>query len=308
VFCTHGHQHVGRDEGNKLCIRAMRASVYANVLVLLLKSFAWYKTGAISYLAGIIEIFLDLVISLMNFLIMIVSRKPASFYYRFGYGKIESLGALLQSVMMLYGSGWLIIESLRGLVSSHTVHEHGLGIILILLSTVVTLLLVCIQQYTLRRTSSLLVSSDAIHARGHLLFNLGILIALVASYYNVFAWIDPVFGVGVALYMIWGACKVGRHSLRGLLDAEVSEEARKKIEKIIMQHKKIAGFHKLRTRYSGSEIFVQAHIEMSGAISLLEAHDIAHAVEAKIVEAFPGAQVVLHQDPVEEEEEHAKEF
>ena len=308
MVCTHGVNNVGRDESARLCIGSMRASVFANVAILLIKIYAWSTTGAISYLAGILEVLLDLLVALMNFGLMVVSRRPASAYYRFGYGKIEALGALVQSGIVLYGSVWLCLESWHGFESPQPIKEHFIGMSLIGVSTLVTLLLVFIQTRTLKKTTSLLVASDAVHARGHLLLNLGIFLALLTSYYGVWAFVDPLFGVAVGVYMFLGACRVGRQALRGLLDAEAPMLVRQRIEKIITEHSAVCGFHKLRTRYAGAELFVQGHVEMSGKMSLTESHRVAHEIEDAIIAAFPHAQVVLHQDPVEAKEGHVTEY
>ena len=308
MVCVHGVNSVGRDESDRLCIGAMRASVIANAVVLLIKIYAWHKTGAVSYLAGILEVFFDLFLALMNFGVMIISRRPASAYYRFCYGKIEALGAIVQSAIVIYGSVWLASESWRAFGHPSVIKEHVLGMILIVLSTVVTLVLVFIQTRALKKTTSLLIASDAVHARGHLILNLGILCSLGASYFGVLRFIDPVFSGGVALYMFFGACRVGYHALRGLLDAEAPPSVRSKIEKIISEHSAVCGFHKLRTRYAGAELFVQGHVEMPGAMALKESHRVAHEIEDAIMAVFPHAQVVLHQDPSEEKEHHATEY
>ena len=308
MVCMHGVNSVGRDESARLCIGSMRASVFANLAVLLIKMYAWSSTGAISYLAGILEILLDLFVALMNFGLMVISRRPASAYYRFGYGKIEALGALVQSGIVLYGCLWLAVESWAGFANPQPIKEHFLGMGLIGLCTLVTLLLVFVQTRTLKKTSSLLVASDAVHARGHLLFNLGIFLSLLASYCGVWTFIDPLFGIAVAVYMFVGACRVGYQALRGLLDAEAPMGVRQRIESIITEHSAVHGFHKLRTRYAGAELFIQGHVEMSGKMSLIESHRVAHEIEDAIIAAFPHAQVVLHQDPVEEKEGHATEY
>jgi ferrous-iron efflux pump FieF len=53
----------------------------------------------------------------------------------------------------------------------------------------------------------------------------------------------------------------------------------------------------MRSRSAGASIFIQMHLEMDGAISLRTAHEIADAVEAKILAAFPNAEVIIHEDP-----------
>jgi ferrous-iron efflux pump FieF len=55
--------------------------------------------------------------------------------------------------------------------------------------------------------------------------------------------------------------------------------------------------HDLRTRKSGATQFIQLHLEMDDHLTLIQAHAIADEVEAKIMAAFPDAEVIIHEDP-----------
>lgn len=55
--------------------------------------------------------------------------------------------------------------------------------------------------------------------------------------------------------------------------------------------------HDLRTRTSGPLIFIQLHIELKGSMTLYQAHEAADEVEASLCALFPGAEVIIHQDP-----------
>ena len=55
--------------------------------------------------------------------------------------------------------------------------------------------------------------------------------------------------------------------------------------------------HHLRTRQSGQTTLIEMHLEMDGGLALSEAHRISEEVEAALRSAFPGADVVIHEDP-----------
>ena len=55
--------------------------------------------------------------------------------------------------------------------------------------------------------------------------------------------------------------------------------------------------HDLRTRSSGTHVFIQFHLEMDGNMILLDAHTIADQVMGELERAFPDAEVLIHQDP-----------
>ncbi len=60
----------------------------------------------------------------------------------------------------------------------------------------------------------------------------------------------------------------------------------------------VRGVHDLRTRQSGRTLFVELHLELDDALSLHEAHEATEAVERRLLREFPGAQVLIHPDPV----------
>ena len=113
---------------------------------------------------------------------------------------------------------------------------------------------------------------------------------------------DPLFAVAVALYILRGAWEVGFTSLNLLMDQELPENERKRIQKKALGHLGVLGINDMRTRSSGSDLLIQFHVHMSGAITLNETHGIAESVIYKLEEAFPRAQVLIHEDPVDVEE------
>jgi ferrous-iron efflux pump FieF len=90
-----------------------------------------------------------------------------------------------------------------------------------------------------------------------------------------------------------------------LMDRELADDERQTIVDIVLAHSKVLGLHDLRTRSAGNMVFIQMHLEMDGDMSLLDAHAISDSVEEKVIEAFPNAEVLIHEDPEGIEEERA---
>ena len=116
--------------------------------------------------------------------------------------------------------------------------------------------------------------------------------------------IDPLFGGAIALWIIWGAWRVANKAVVHLMDQELPDEERVRIRQIALRHPKVRAVHDLKTRASGPNSFIQLHIEMDGGIRLIEAHRISDEVEASIREAFPRAEIIIHQDPEGIDEPH----
>ena len=133
------------------------------------------------------------------------------------------------------------------------------------------------------------------------MINVGVIAALVLSGQFGVPYADPVFGILIALILFRSAWQIFAGAADQLMDRELDDEEREEIKKILLSHPQVRGIHDLRTRRAGLNSFIQCHIELDGRMSLSAAHTISDAAEAMVVAKFPGAEVLLHQDPEGEE-------
>ena len=88
------------------------------------------------------------------------------------------------------------------------------------------------------------------------------------------------------------------NAYNNLMDKELEESEVTKIREIISQDTKIKGYHMLKTRRSGSRIFIQFHAEIDKDLPFYSAHKIADNLEHNLLSTFTNAEVIIHQDPV----------
>jgi ferrous-iron efflux pump FieF len=89
-----------------------------------------------------------------------------------------------------------------------------------------------------------------------------------------------------------------KESIDLLMDHELPDEEREKISALILNHPQARGLHDLRTRRSGTTVFVQLHLELDERLTLREAHEIADKLEHQIADLFDDAEVIIHEDPI----------
>jgi ferrous-iron efflux pump FieF len=99
------------------------------------------------------------------------------------------------------------------------------------------------------------------------------------------------------------AWRIAKGALDMLMDRELPDAEREKIKAIALTDPRVRDAHDLKTRSAGRQYFIQFHLEMDGRMTLNQAHEIADSVEARILEAFPDAEVIIHQDPAGIDEE-----
>lgn len=285
------------DEAARLLRLATTASVSTASLLIVVKLVAFLLTDSVSILSTLIDSLLDAAASLVNLIAVRHALVPADREHRFGHGKAEPLAAMAQAAFITGSAIFLVIEAVPRFYAPHPVAREEIGIAVMLFSIVATLALVALQRHVIRRTGSLAISADRLHYVGDLLVNSAVILALLLATQLGWTFADPLFGIGIAAYILYNAWQIASGALDMLMDRELPEEQRARIKAILEGHPGVLGIHDLRTRASGPQIFIQCHIELDESLSLLQAHAIADAVEAELCRAFPDAEVIIHQDP-----------
>jgi len=281
--------------------RLMRLATYASVsvaaILIAIKFVAWLATDSVAMLATLVDSMLDAAASLVNLFAVRQALTPADREHRFGHGKAEPLAGLVQSAFIAGSALFLFVEVGRRFVHPKAIDQGALALAVMGVSVALTVALVFFQRYVVRKTASLAISADRLHYFGDLLANVSVAIALVLAVEFGLQWADPIFGAIIAVYIVWSAWEIIRQSLDQLMDRELPDEERKRIREIALSHPEVRSVHDLRTRTSGRDIFIQLHIELDPSVTLTHAHVVSDAVEAKLRDAFPAAEVIIHQDP-----------
>lgn len=283
--------------------RLMRQATYAAVALALtlssVKAGAWVATGSVAVLSSLADSLLDALASLINLFAVHRSLVPADADHRFGHGKAEPIAAMAQAAFVA-GSGILILlQAVSRVIEPRPVEHAAVGIGVTALAIVGTLILVRFQTRVIERSGSVAIGADRLHYAGDLAMNAVVIASLVLSSWLTVSWIDPLFGAAIAGYLMLGAWRIGRQALDLLMDRELPDEERWRILNIVSGHPEVKGVHDLRTRGAGLHVFIQLHMILSPTMPLAAAHKVADQVEAKLLDAYPGAEIIIHQEPAE---------
>lgn len=276
-------------------------SVVVAVTIITVKVAAWVQTDSLSLFSSLVDSFLDLVASMINFFALRYALMPADEDHRFGHGKAEDIAALMQSGFIAASGMFVAVEAGRGLFNPAPVTHADFGISVMVFSTVITIALVLFQLYVMKRVKSSLIAADSLHYQTDLLLNVVVIGALYLSQYGDMELVDPILAMCIALYIMRCAWKVGKTSVDNLMDKELSEKERGHIMNLICSHESVKGVHDLRTRSSASKPFIQFHLELDPMMELREAHRISDEVEIILHREFKDAEIIIHQDPEGEE-------
>jgi len=280
-----------------ICVRRSGyLTVGMALVIVLIKLYASIETNAASMLASFMDALLDVLVSLLNFMAIRYATKPADDDHRFGHGKAEAIMALFQSAFLVAASAMLLYQGVSRFYAPQPVGALQIGIVSTVVCSVLTLTLVLIQRWIIKKTGSLAVQADQAHYRGDLLMNAAVLLAMVLVSNSVL-WADAAMAVLIALYLFWNASQLSRESFKHLLDEELPEPMRLQILKTLTNLSAVQGVDQLRTRQAGPRVFIQLRLVLADELSLHDAHDITDIAEQQVAALFQDAEVIIHADP-----------
>ena len=273
-------------------------------LLVLMKMTVGIFSGSIAVLASAIDSMLDLIVSVFNYFALHTAEKNPDDQFHFGRSKIEPLAAVIEGVVISFSALFIFYEALSKIAHPKDMHHMSESIGVMIASFIITAFLVMFLNSVAKKTKNMVIKADALHYKTDLFSNGAVLMALVLISYTAEELIDPILGVGIAIYMIYSAVPIIKEGILMLLDAALEPQDLEKIKNVLDTESDINNYHYLQTRESGSHIFVTVHVVFNVSISLYDAHVISDRLEAGIKNLFEDKKthILIHMDPYDDSE------
>lgn len=161
----------------------------------------------------------------------------------------------------------------------------------------------CLYQWTVRvgrAISSPALAANAWHHRTDALSSIPVAAAVaVAMIDHRLAFIDQVGALVVGVFILYAAMRIIRPAVDQLIDAGAPKKHREALERLALEVEGVEAAHALRTRYVGSELAVDLHVEVEPGLSVAEGYTIANRVKQALIEHGPDvADVMVQIEPV----------
>jgi ferrous-iron efflux pump FieF len=277
--------------------RAAFASVSVALVLLIAKAWAAYRTDSTAMLGSLADTALDVIASLTTLAGVRIAAQPADHDHRFGHGKAEALVALAQVALITVSAGGILWRAVDRLLTGSQTQAMEDGIVVSVLAIALTFALLWYQRQVIARTGSVAIKTDNIHYESDLFLNGSVIVALILDQALHVSGADAVFGIGIALWLLWGAFRASSESIHQLMDREWPEEERQAFLDAAAEYDELRGLHDLRTRKSGTLRFVQFHVWVPADWTVQEAHDRLDQAEEELQKRFPDTEILIHVDP-----------
>jgi ferrous-iron efflux pump FieF len=273
------------------------ASIATAVFLLALKIYAAIATGSVAMLGSLADTALDVLASLITLYGVRFAAQPADRDHRFGHGKAEALAALFQVVLIGLSACGILWRATERLLHGEATAKAEYGIGVSLIAIIATIALLAYQRRVIAATGSVAIHADHVHYQSDVLLNMAVIAALVLDQYARIRWADPVFGIAIALALLWGAWRASSTAIDQLMDREWPPEKRQDFLDFAATLPALSGLHDLRTRTSGMHDFVQFHVWIDPQMTVAAAHDLVDAAEDALLARFPDTEFLIHIDP-----------
>jgi len=268
-----------------------------NVLMAVAKLAVGFVFGSPALVADGAHSFSDLATDAFVIVGARVSSRPPDETHTFGHGKYETLAAFLVGAALVAVGSFIVAEAALSLYR----HEHIIAGYPVLVVAVLSIAskewLYQATQRVARRLRSSALSANAWHHRSDAMSSVAVLVGAIAG---LFGWEhgDQTAAIAVgAMVIVVGAGTIFR-ALFDFTETAVPEAERESITRAVEGVPGVEGWHRLRTRTVGREVFMDVHVLVDDRLSVVQAHDIASAVERKVRDSLDRpVNLVVHYEP-----------
>lgn len=286
---------------------AVVLSVFSNSILTVGKLLVGIFTGSVSIISEAIHSSLDLLASLVAFFSVRQSSKPADDQHKFGHGKFENVAAIIEALLILVAAGIIIAKAFDKLVEGGEIESLHLGLLVMGFSAIANFIISTILMKTAKRTESPALEADAWHLRTDVYTSLGVFVGITAIYFTKIEKLDPIIAFLVAFMIIKAAFDLIIKSGKSILDVRLSDEEEEKIKKILfLYHEEYVEFHKLRTRRSGSEKYIDLHLVVPYWEKISVVHELCQRIEDNLGNKINEINVLIHLEPCEPNGEYCQ--
>ena len=273
-------------------------SIAASAGLTIAKAIVGFMTGSLAILSEAGHSLIDLGATIMTYVAVRISGKPADEEHHYGHGKVEAVSALAETALLFLLSGVVIWEAVKRLTAheGHIVEATAWAFGVVAVSIVVDFFRARALSRMAKKTSSHALEADALHFSSDLWSSLAVLLGLAGVRFGL-PWADSVAALAVALLVCVAGWRLGKRTVDTLTDVAPPGSARR-VAAIATRVPGVVRVEQIRVRAVGEQTFIDMTVAVSRMLPLERVSAIKEAIGDELRQQMPGAQPVITTDPV----------
>ena len=267
------------------------SSILVNILLAGGKITVGIFSNSAAILAAGLDSFADIFASVVSYVGIKISGKPADKKHPYGHYKFEVLSSVIITVIILMTGVGIIYNAFKNFFEPPEIMIGYLAFGVMILSAIVNEVMARLKTYYGKKENSISLLSDGVHSRIDVYTSLAVLVGLFLTKYWVYA--DSALAILMGLYIIKEAFLIGKEAVSSLLDVSAGEEVENKI-KLIAKKNNIRVLS-LKTQKKGSAITANLEIKLPSDLKVEEATKISNGLKDNLIKEIGSLQYVVIQ-------------
>jgi cobalt-zinc-cadmium efflux system protein len=211
----HGHEH-GRRVGTDTGGRDLLIALSITVLMMIVEAVGGILSNSLALLSDAGHMLTDNLALLLSFFAVKFSTMPATERKTFGFYRLEILAALLNGIILVVISIYIMYEAYMRMVHPQPV-QGGLMLIVAIIGLIANIIGAL---FLFKHShSSLNIRGAYLHILGDALSSVGVVIGGSIIIYSGWYLIDPILSILISLVIIYGSWNLVTESANILLEA-----------------------------------------------------------------------------------------
>ncbi|MBI4274152.1 MAG: cation diffusion facilitator family transporter [Rhizobiales bacterium] len=272
-------------------------SIAASAGLTIAKTVVGVLTGSLAIHSEAAHSLIDLAATVMTYLAVRVSGRPADAEHHYGHGKIESIAALAETVLLFVLSGVVIWEAGQRLLGmgDHLVTATIPAFAVIIASIVIDFFRARTLYRTAEETVSDALEADALHFGSDMWSSMAVLIGLIGVAFGL-PWADALAATVVALFVCLAGWRLGRRTIDTLTDTAPVGVA-DIIKRIAQRVRGVVAIERVRVRPAGDKLFVDLSVAISRTLPLDRVTALKDGIIRAVTAEIPRAELNVTTEP-----------
>jgi len=280
-------------------IRIQFLTVGVGITLLVLKFYAFQKTGSNAILTDALESIINVVAGIVALYSLILANTPKDKNHPYGHGKVEFLSAAFEGLLIFFAGLLICGKSVYNLFTPNELSSMDLGLILTAFAGGINYMMGWTLELRGVKTGSLTMVADGKHLKSDAYSSAGLVLGIAVIYFTGLNWLDNIVAMLFGGLIAFTGFKVMRHSIGGIMD-EADDELNLKVINVLKTGKteNWIDIHNLRIIRYGARLHIDCHLTIPWYFTISQAHEEIDKFEKLLSESFnANVECFIHIDP-----------
>lgn len=280
-------------------IRLQRNVLIIGLVLMAIKSVAYFITNSNAILTDALESLVNIVAGSFSLFSLYFASKPSDESHPYGHGKIEFISGILEGVLINIAGLGMIIKSIYNFIEPKEIGQLDIGLALALGAGFVNYFMGLRLEKQGKAKHSMSMKSEGAHLKSDGYTSFAMTIGLGIVWFTDILWLDNIVAIIMASFICYMGYKILRTSIAGLMD-ESDMEVNERVLDVLLEKRRPQwiDFHEFRVIRYGRNLHIDCHLVLPFFYTIKKEHEEVLIIEELINEGLKqDSEIFIHTDP-----------